>query len=107
MQGLMAKASAIVLGGFELRSDVKIIPSPERYLDPRGKVMWEKVEELLSTKHPAPPALSPMSDRAVIHPPPISKPHYRLPADEGHDGTPPSSEGVPPWDIPCPIASHP
>ena len=43
MQGLMAKASAIVLGGFELRSDVKIIASPERYLDPRGKLMWEKV----------------------------------------------------------------
>ena len=31
MQRLMANASAIVLGGFELRSDVNIIPSPERY----------------------------------------------------------------------------
>ena len=50
MQRLTAKASAIVLAGFELRSDVNIIPSPERYVDPRGKVMWERVEELLSTE---------------------------------------------------------
>ena len=56
MQGLMAEASAIVLGGFELRSDVKIIPSPERYLDPRGKAMWERVEELLSTEVAEAPA---------------------------------------------------
>ena len=47
MQSLMAKASAIVLG-FELRSDLKIIPSSERYCDPRGKVMWERVEDLIS-----------------------------------------------------------
>jgi len=36
MQELMAKASAIVLGSFELRSDVKIMPSSERYWDPKG-----------------------------------------------------------------------
>ena len=47
MQGLMAKASAIVLGGFELRSDAKIVRSPGRYMDPRGKAMWAKVNELL------------------------------------------------------------
>jgi hypothetical protein len=92
MQELMAKANAIVLGSFELRSDVKIVPSPERYLDPRGTVMWERIEELLSTKHPVPPALSPTSDRAVLQVPPISRPHYRLPAGQGHDGTPPSSK---------------
>ena len=111
MQGLMANASAIVLGGFELRSDVKITPSPERYLDPRGKLMWEKVEELLSAKTakqaPQPAPSTHMPDRAVLQVPPISRPHYRLPAGQGHDGTPPSSEGVPSWDIPCPIASHP
>ena len=77
MQELMAQASAILLGGFELRSDVKIIPSPERYLDPRETVMWEKVEELLSAKtakqahQPAPSTHMP--DRAVL--PPISRPH--------------------------------
>ena len=111
MQELMAKASAIVLGGFELRSDVKIIPSSERYCDPRGTVMWERVEELLSAKTakqaPQPAPSTHMPDRAVLQVPPISRPHYRLPAGQGHDGTPPSSEGVPPWDIPCPMASHP
>jgi len=58
MQGFMAKASACVLGGFELRSDVKLVPSPERYSDPRGRVMWERVEDLLSAealKPPVPP----------------------------------------------------
>jgi hypothetical protein len=69
MQRLMADASAYVLGGFELRSDVKLISSSERYLAPRGTVMWGRVQELLSTKHPLPPALSPISDRAVNHPP--------------------------------------
>ncbi len=59
MQGLMAKASAIVLGGFELRSDVKIIASPERYGDPRGKMMWEKVTELLPTEPAKTPPVPP------------------------------------------------
>jgi hypothetical protein len=26
---------------------------------------------------------------------------------EGHDGTPASSESVPPWDTPCPVITHP
>jgi len=111
MQKLMAKASAIVLGGFELRSDVKLVPSPERYSEPRGTVMWEKVEELLSAKTakqaPQPAPSTHMLDRAVLQVPPIPQPHYRLPAGQGHDGTPPSSERVPPWDIPCPIVAHP
>jgi hypothetical protein len=68
MQELMAQASAIVLGGFELRSDVKIIPSSERYCDPRGTVMWGRVEELLSAKtakHAVPPVLSHISYSAA------------------------------------------
>ena len=106
MQGLMAKASAIVLGGFELRSDVKIIFSTERYVDPRGKVMWEKVEELLpakTAKQAVPPALNPISTTRQI--PEIFKRQYKQPAAQGRDGTPPSSEGVPLWDTPVP--SHP
>ena len=69
MQGLMAKASSIVLGGFELRSDVKVIPSTERYLDPRGEVMWERVQELLSAKtakKATQSALSHMPDHAAL-----------------------------------------
>jgi len=38
---LMAEASRIVLGGFEVRTDVKIIRYPERFNDPRGTRMWE------------------------------------------------------------------
>lgn len=48
MQDLMRRASAIVLGGFELRSDVKLIRAPERYLDERGVAMWGVVQELLN-----------------------------------------------------------
>ena len=66
--------------------------------------MWEKVEELLSAKTakqaPQPAPSTHMPDRAVLQVPPISRPHYRLPAGQGHDGTPPSSEGVPPMGHP-------
>lgn len=47
-QSLMAQASSIVLGGFTLRSDVKIIASPNRYTDKRGAKMWKIVWELIA-----------------------------------------------------------
>lgn len=47
MQALMRQASAVVLGGFELRSDAKVIESPERYCDDKGSPMWSTVTELL------------------------------------------------------------
>jgi hypothetical protein len=43
----MAQASRVVLGGLELASDVKIVRWPDRYMDPRGAVMWSKVMKLL------------------------------------------------------------
>jgi hypothetical protein len=39
----MAEASRAVLGGFELRTDVKIVRFPERYMDPRGRRMWAQI----------------------------------------------------------------
>lgn len=42
-QAVMREASGIVLGGFELRTDAKIVMHPERYMDPRGVRMWETV----------------------------------------------------------------
>ena len=39
----MAEASRIVLGGFELATEVKVITWPGRYSDPRGEVMWQRV----------------------------------------------------------------
>jgi DNA polymerase I len=47
MQSLMRQASAVVLGGFELRSEAKVIEAPERYCDDRGSPMWNIVTELL------------------------------------------------------------
>jgi hypothetical protein len=46
-QQAMAEASRGVLGGFELRSDATIIQYPDRYVDPRGRVMWETVQAVL------------------------------------------------------------
>ena len=58
MQRLMENASAEVLGAFRLRSDVKTVHFPDRYMDPHGEPMWHTVMRLLP------------------------------PADSGHGGTP-------------------
>ena len=46
-QAAMEEASAIVLDGFRLRSDAKIVRYPDRYMDERGKTMWGTVQELI------------------------------------------------------------
>ena len=46
-QRSMRDASAAVLGGFELRSDVNIVSYPNRYVDERGAAMWETVMDVL------------------------------------------------------------
>lgn len=43
MQLHMEEASKLVLDGFKLRSDVDVFSYPDRYMDPRGKDMWNKV----------------------------------------------------------------
>jgi DNA polymerase-1 len=43
----MANASAVILSGFELRSDVSVFAYPERYMDARGARMWAEVQRLL------------------------------------------------------------
>jgi hypothetical protein len=43
----MAEASRIVLDGFELRTDAKDIEYPDRYMDKRGAVMWDRVCALM------------------------------------------------------------
>jgi DNA polymerase-1 len=50
MQAAMAKASRIVLAGFELRSDVKFVRHPSRYRDNRGALMWDRVMRLISQR---------------------------------------------------------
>ena len=46
-QALMAEASRIVLDGFELGSDAKVIRYPDRYMDERGVTMWNTVMKLI------------------------------------------------------------
>jgi hypothetical protein len=50
MQAAMAKASRVVLDGFELRSDVAVVRCPDRYSDKRGEVMWNKVMRLTAAR---------------------------------------------------------
>jgi DNA polymerase-1 len=50
MRGAMAEASRRMLGGFELRTDVNVIRYPDRYMDPRGKVMWDRVRQLIDDR---------------------------------------------------------
>jgi DNA polymerase family A len=47
MRAAMAEASRIVLGGFELGTDVKVTRWPDRYADERGAIMWSRVMGLI------------------------------------------------------------
>lgn len=49
IQDIMRRASSIVLGGFELRSDAKYVFHPDRYEDERGQGMWGTVMKSLET----------------------------------------------------------
>jgi DNA polymerase I-like protein with 3'-5' exonuclease and polymerase domains len=46
----MAEASKVVLSGFEIRTDVKVVKHPERFSDPRGVIMWDRVMKLLGVE---------------------------------------------------------
>jgi DNA polymerase I len=50
MRSAMAEASRIVLGGFELRTDLNVIRDPDRYMDERGRVMWDRVMQLIADR---------------------------------------------------------
>lgn len=49
MRAAMAEASRAVLTDFELGTDTNIIRWPDRYIDPRGAVMWDRVLKLLGS----------------------------------------------------------
>jgi DNA polymerase I len=53
MRAAMAEASRIVLGGFELTTDVHVVRYPDRYMDDRGRVMWDRVTRLIATQQSA------------------------------------------------------
>jgi DNA polymerase I-like protein with 3'-5' exonuclease and polymerase domains len=46
-RGLMGQASREVLEGFELTTDVEVVRYPDRYMDKRGRVMWDTVNEIV------------------------------------------------------------
>jgi len=48
MQDIMREASRIVLNGFELGTDATVVRHPDRYMDERGKVMWQRVMQLMN-----------------------------------------------------------
>jgi DNA polymerase I len=50
MRSAMAEASRLVLAGFVLGTDVKVIRWPDRYADPRGREMWDRVCELVAAE---------------------------------------------------------
>ena len=54
MREAMREASSIVLDGFELVTDVKIICHPDRYEDHRGAEMWARVMRLIGESNVAP-----------------------------------------------------
>jgi hypothetical protein len=46
-QRAMREASEVVLAGFPLRTDAKVVRYPDRYMDDRGRRMWETVQRSL------------------------------------------------------------
>jgi DNA polymerase I-like protein with 3'-5' exonuclease and polymerase domains len=48
MQDAMREASRLVLNGFELGTDVAVYRHPDRYMDERGKTMWQRVMALVN-----------------------------------------------------------
>jgi hypothetical protein len=54
-QAAMREASEIVLDGFSLRTDAKVIVYPDRYMDERGLKMWEQIMGLLAERRDSAP----------------------------------------------------
>jgi DNA polymerase I len=48
MRQCMAEASAAVSGELELATDVKVVRYPDRYMDKRGTIMWNRVVDLVT-----------------------------------------------------------
>ncbi len=56
MQDIMREASRIVLNGFELGTDATVVRYPDRYMDERGTVMWDRVMKLIQEQEKRPAA---------------------------------------------------
>jgi DNA polymerase-1 len=49
-QEIMAEASAIILGGFKLKTDADVVRHPDRYMDEGGQSMWDRVTRILAER---------------------------------------------------------
>jgi hypothetical protein len=67
-QRAMQEASELVLPGFPLRTDAKIIRHPDRYTDERGRRMWEMVCRLLDADTHALEGTGPLEGRGPVPP---------------------------------------
>jgi DNA polymerase I-like protein with 3'-5' exonuclease and polymerase domains len=74
-QRAMAEASELVLPGFPLRTEARIVRHPDRYVDERGRRMWATVQRLLSEAAVTAPAdltdvyqTDPGTCNTLIHP---------------------------------------
>lgn len=61
----MARASRAVLDGFELRADVRVLRYPERLIEPRGELMWQRVVHALAAVESPARALVPCCTSAT------------------------------------------
>jgi DNA polymerase I-like protein with 3'-5' exonuclease and polymerase domains len=67
-QEAMAEASEIVLAGFRLRSDARIVRWPDSYMDDRGREFWNRVMALLRAESGVIPDTSEAAGSVLPHP---------------------------------------
>ncbi len=71
-QAAMCEAGRIILGGFELRTEVDVVVYPNRFEDERGIQMWQRVNAIMSAlidgrqRPTAEPLGNPLLSRSVL-----------------------------------------
>ena len=72
---IMAEASATVLDGFMLRTDVRTVLAPEHWTDHRGRTVWSAVKSILGSKdrpaHARDATCSPPNPRPISYCPSV------------------------------------
>ena len=53
MRALMSRAGRAVTGGFDVRTEKEVVRWPDRYMDPRGRAMWERIMAMLDGRRDA------------------------------------------------------
>ena len=49
MRELMSRAGRAVTGGFNVRTDAEVVRWPHRYMDGRGRAMWNRVTAMIKS----------------------------------------------------------